>query len=148
MTIIAKPYKINPFDDLLAMNCDWADQLKDLVNERINEYQALITAEAAYDGQPELADETILYERFKENCNTGMWNGNWQILKYFIRVFTIKIFKDMIGQWEFTEHDAEMYNYFANLKVTEKTKCKAAALKCKSGAEPNRYLHSTDNSIN
>ena len=65
-----------------------------------------------------------------------MWFGNWRILKYFVEFFKLKIFKDMIGQWTFTENDREMYDYFNSVEVTDANKCKPLLIHFNTGKDP------------
>lgn len=118
-----KPYKKNMIEDLAAKGYPWIDSFKAVINKHITEVQAALEAEAAYDGQPELLDEEFLYERFVDNVEHDFRKANWQILKYFIWKFKIKVMKDIIGEWTFTDHDVEMYCYFSGIPVDMTTKC-------------------------
>ena len=127
-----KPFKVHPFFDLMRQGCPWLGDVKAIVLDCIKQEQERITAEAHADGQPELADEKFLYERFIFNRDHDMLIANWRILKYFIRTFRLKIYYDMIGEWKFTSNDVEMYNHFNSIKVTAVTKCMPRYLKFKT----------------
>ena len=126
-----------PFAEITELKAPWIGEVKDIVKDYIEKLTKQREEEAEYEGSPELLDEKYLYERFKENCVSEMWNGNWEIFKYFILSFEIKIFKTMIGEWTFTDADKEMYEYFNNVQVNDKTKCKANQIKIKSGSKVN-----------
>lgn len=129
-----------PYTTLSKLNCPWLSSMIQQVTSKIEELKNLMINEAEFDGQPELADEAYLFEQFKDNCNNQLWNGNWQILKYFVTLMEIKVFELMLGKCQFTDADKEMYNYFAGMKVNATNKCKPSALKYKSGAVPNTYI--------
>lgn len=124
-----------PYNELKEIKPDWLDEMKQDVENCIKLAENQYKEEVEYEGVPEFLDQKFIYERFKDNCRDGMINGNWEVLKYFVLNFEIKILKSMIGKWEFTDADKEMYNYFNNLHVDERTKCKPAMLKLKSGAK-------------
>lgn len=126
-----------PFAEINELKAPWISEVKGIVKENIKKLSKQREEEAEYEGSPELLDEKYLYERFKENRSSEMWNGNWEIFKYFILNFEIKIFKTMIGEWTFTDADKEMYEYFNNVQVNDKTKCKANQIKVKSGTKVN-----------
>lgn len=126
-----------PFAEITELKVPWIGEVKDIVRNYIEKLSKQKEDEAEYEGSPELLDEKYLYERFKENRISEMWNGNWEIFKYFILNFEIKIFKTMIGEWTFTDADKEMYEYFNNVHVNDKTKCKASQIKMKSGSKVN-----------
>lgn len=121
-----------PFETITELKAPWIKEIKSIVTEYITKLANQYKEETEYCGVPEFYDEKFLYERFKENCDTEMWNGNWEVLKYFALRFEIKVFKTMIGEWAFTDADREMYEYFNNVKVNDKTKCKPAQLAIKS----------------
>ena len=110
-------------DDLASKGYPWVDSFKAVINKHIDEVQAALEAEAAYDGQPEFLDEEFLYERFVDNAKNDFRKANWQILKYFIWKFKIKVMKDILGEWTFTDNDVEMYCYFRGIQVDMTTKC-------------------------
>lgn len=124
-----------PFEIITELKAPWIKEIKSIVIEYIAKLSNQYKEEAEYCGVPEFHNEKFLYERFKENCDTQMWNGNWEVLKYFALNFEIKVFKTMIGEWAFTDADKEMYEYFRNIQVNDKTKCKPAQLAIKSGAK-------------
>ena len=118
-----RPFTIHPYDDMVSKDCPWIHKIKTLVLDSIEAKLARIPKEAAKDGNPYLADESFLYECFVDNIEHGLVRDNWQILKYFVRMFHIKILYDVIGEWKFTDRDVEMYNHFNEIKVTEHDKC-------------------------
>lgn len=128
-------YEINPFDDAKELKAPWLKELKSYVKDTIELMKSEIKKEAEYDGQTELTDEKFLYKRFKDNCQTGMIYGNWEVFKYFLRNMRLKLCYEMIGELKYTKEDKEMYDYFMNIEVTEKTKCKHSIIKFKSSAE-------------
>ena len=112
-----------PFAEITELKAPWIGKIKDIVRDYIEKLNKQMEEEAEYEGSPELLDEKYLYERFKENRISEMWNGNWEIFKYFILNFEIKIFKTMIGEWTFTDADKEMYEYFSHLKYSYVLHC-------------------------
>lgn len=138
-----------PFAEIIELKASWIGEVKDIVRDYIEKLTKQREEEAEYEGSVELLDEKYLYERFKENCVSEMWNGNWEVFKYFILNFEIKIFKTMIGEWTFTDADKEMYEYFNNVQVNDKTKCKANQIKIKSGSKVNynELIYRTDKYI-
>lgn len=126
-----------PFETITELKAPWIKEIKSIVTEYIAKLANQYKEETEYCGVPEFNNEKFLYERFKENRDTQMWNGNWEVLKYFVLNFEIKVFKTMIGEWTFTDADKEMYEYFNNVQVNDKTKCKPAQLTIKSGAKIN-----------
>jgi len=135
MTFAPKPFKIHPYDEMVEFGAPWIDKLTGAVNHIINDYKEAIRLEAISDGEPKLANEDFLYERFLDNRQHNMWKANWQVLKYFYQYFRMKIFYDIIGQWVFTEHDVEMYNYFSTVEVSDADKCKPSNLRFKEKPE-------------
>lgn len=124
-----RPFRIHPYNDMVSKGCPWLNEVKTAVLDRIEAESDRITKEAATDGNPYLADESFLYECFVDNIEHGLVRDNWQILKYFVRMFRIKILYDVIGEWKFTDRDVEMYNNFNEIKVTEHDKCMPRYLK-------------------
>lgn len=124
-----------PFETITELKAPWIKEIKSIVPEYIAKLVNQYKEETEYCGVPEFYDEKYLYERFKENRDTEMWNGNWEVLKYFALNFEIKVLKTMIGEWAFTDADKEMYEYFNNVQVNDKTKCKNAQLAIKSAAK-------------
>ncbi len=123
MKLAPKPFTIHPYDDMVSKGCPWLNEVKTAVLDRIKAESDRIPKESAMDGNPYLADESFLYECFVDNIEHGLVRDNWQILKYFVRMFHIKILYDVIGEWKFTDRDVEMYNHFNEIKVTEHDKC-------------------------
>lgn len=124
-----------PFEIITELKAPWIKEIKSIVTEYITKLVNQYKEETEYCGVSEFYDEKFLYERFKENCDTEMWNGNWEVLKYFALNFEIKVLKTMIGEWTFTDADKVMYEYFNNVQVNDKTKCKPAQLAIKSAAK-------------
>lgn len=120
---MAKPYKISPYHDLLEKGYPWVEGLRSVVASGIDDIMAKMKAEAEYEGQPELLNEDFLYERFKENCEHGLRFANWQVLKYFSRILNVKVWKETMGVWSYTNNDLEMFNYFKSMKVDKDTCC-------------------------
>lgn len=129
MQLANKPFKVHPYDEMHEFGAPWIDELTSNVEMVISGYKEAIRLEAEHDGEPKLADEEYLYERFKDNCNYGLMKANWQVLKYFYQYFRMKIFYDMIGKWCFTDRDAEMYDYFIHVVVNDIDKCKPSNLR-------------------
>ena len=97
-------------------------------NELIEAIGNSIVKEAERDGNPALANPDFLYERYKDNCKYNLMYGNWQIFKYFIRHMHIKIYMDLSGHPNYTDHDKEMYTYFRSLHLTPANKCSSIYL--------------------
>lgn len=96
------------------MKCPWLDSLTEEVNRSIAEYDKFIVDEAEANKCVDFAKESFLYERFVDNNFYGMEYCNIEVLKYFVVYFERKIIQTMIGEWHFTKHDQEMYEYFKN----------------------------------
>ena len=124
-----------PFNLIKKLNPPWIDEVKTIIEKKIDESIAQLKEEAEYEGDVKFSNEKFLYERFKDNIENKLIFGNYQVLKYFYRIMKIKLYRLIIGRNTFNAHDKEMYNYFINVKVNEKTKCKHALLKFKSGTE-------------
>lgn len=142
MTPIERPYTKNPSE--LARRQPWFDKFESIISSAITDSYKIISDEAQLDRIPELADESFLYECFTKNVEFNMVQGNWQVLKYFNANMQVKILKDMIGQWEFTAEDKEMYNHFLTMKVTDENHCTSPKLHFKSNELPwldGSYLH-------
>lgn len=133
--LVKKPAK-SPFAEAVAYGYTWTGEFKKLIEEQVKIHQELLTREAEFEGNPLLADENFLYQKFTENVTNEEWNANWEILKFFGMNLKIKMLKYMYGEWCLTEHDKEMFDYFYNLEVNANTKCKPAKLKFKSGVVP------------
>jgi hypothetical protein len=54
-------------------------------------------------------------------------------------MFKIKILQEMIGEWNYTEEDIEMYRYFNTLEIDEKIKTNEKKLKYNSCIEDEGY---------
>ena len=128
-----------PFNLIKKLNAPWIDEVKIIVEKKIDESIAQLKEEAEYEGDVKFSNEKFLYERFKDNIENKLVFGNYQVLKYFYRIMKIKLYRLIIGRNTFNAHDKEMYNYFINVKVNEKTKCKHALLKFKSATEITDY---------
>ena len=128
-----------PFKLIKKLNAPWIDEVKTIVEKKIDESIAQLKEEAEYEGDVKFSNEKFLYERFKDNIENKLVFGNYQVLKYFYRIMKIKLYRLIIGRNTFNAHDKEMYNYFINVKVNEKTKCKHALLKFKSSTEITDY---------
>ena len=84
-----------PFETITELKAPWIKEIKSIVTEYIVKLVNQYKEETEYCNVPEFYDEKFLYERFKENRDTGMWNGNWEVLKYFALNFEIKVLKTM-----------------------------------------------------
>lgn len=124
-----------PFNMIKKLNAPWIDEVKTLVENKISDSIKQLKEEAEYDHDINLSNEKFLYERFKDNIENKLVFGNYEVLKYFYRIMKIKLYRLMLGRNTFNAHDKEMYDYFINIQVDEKTKCKPALLKIKSGTE-------------
>lgn len=118
-----KPYDKSPYEVFKELKAPWLDELRQNVTKVIDAYYALIHDEAQLDGVPRLADEDFLYERFVDNVRYNLYYSNWEVLKYFNIIMHIKMYKEFIGEWTFTDHDVEMYNYFNSINVNNENKC-------------------------
>ena len=134
-----KPYITAPFNVFVKIGAPWATELKERVTNVVAAYQKAIVEEAEFEGNPRMADEDFLYSRFKDNVAGGLVYANWEVLKYFYMSMRMKMYKEIIGDWTFTEHDVEMYNYFVSMDVKDSEKCVAKYLKWKSQASVNEY---------
>ena len=137
--IIAKTYNKHPFVEMEKQNAPWIDSVRTAVNTYVARMEELIKMEAEFEGQPELANDDFLYERFVDNRDGDMFVANWEIFKFFVAKLEIKIAKEVIGEWLYTEHDVEMYRYFHNMKVNINNKCQPKFIKFKSGVDAKLY---------
>ena len=64
------------------------------------------------DCDERLLDENFLYERFIDNKQNGMFYGNLQVLKYFVLLMCLKVYRDE----PFSVQNIEMIKYFDNLE--------------------------------
>lgn len=117
------------YDELEKLNTPWLQDFKNEINSRIDRIKSDIIKEANASGVPDLGDEDKLYKQFKSNIEYDLIFGNWEVLKYFVYYLQIKILQEIIGELNYTQHDEEMFNYFNNLSISEKTRCKAKYLK-------------------
>lgn len=70
------------------------------------------------DGDMRLLDENFLYERFVDNLQNDMLYGNLQVLKYFVLLMCLKVYRDE----PFSTQNIEMIKYFDSLENTTKKK--------------------------
>jgi hypothetical protein len=140
---IKNPHKVTPFAKMVSLGCPWASELKERIVKRIEEYKTYIEEEEEFDNLTSISDENTLYERFKDDVDAGLQYGLVQVLKYFMLNCKIKILYDMIGEWKFTETDAEMYNYFRNHTLSAIKPGVIANKICRRKA-PDIYVHDRD----
>lgn len=124
-----------PFEFISKTKPVWLEDVKTEIENLISIMTSQLRTEAEYDHDEELLNEKYMYSHFKQNVEDNGYYSNWVILKYFCRMFKIKILKEIIGEYTFTQEDKEMYEYFCNFPVNEKNKCKPAILKYKSCVE-------------
>lgn len=124
-----------PFKFISKTKPAWLEDVKKEINNLISIMSSQLKMEAEYDHDEDLLNEKYMYSHFKQNIEDNGYYSNWLILKYFYRMFKIKILKEIIGKFTFTQEDKEMYEYFCNFPVNEKNKCKPAILKYKSCSE-------------
>lgn len=125
----------SPYKMAIDLKASWLSEVKTEIENLISVMETQLKAEAEYCHDSDLLNEEVMYEKCKDNCVYGQYFGNWTILKYFYRMFKIKILKEIIGEYTFTQEDKEMYEYFCNFPVNEQNKCKPAILKYKSCSE-------------
>ena len=135
MKLLRKTYQDSIYEYIRKMNPSWFNEMESKLRKFCERFESEIKREAEYDGDDRLADPEFLYERFKDNVERGMFNGNWQVLKYFTRLLKLKIYREALGVWSFTEEDKEMYEYFKTVEVNSISKCKQKMLKFESGTE-------------
>lgn len=137
MTNLKCPYEkqFSPFKFAKENKALWLKEYKDTITEIIDSVAKQLYEEAVYCKEVNLLDPDYMYVRFKENCEYRLAFGNWIILKYFYRMMYMKVMKEMIGEWSYTSEDKEMYEYFINLAVDSKIKCKPNILKFQSCTE-------------
>jgi hypothetical protein len=126
-----------PFEFISKSKPVWLEDVKTEIENLISIMTSQLRTEAEYDHDEELLNEKYMYSHFKQNIEDNGYYSNWVILKYFYRMFKIKILKEIIGEYTFTQEDKEMYEYFCNFPVNEKNKCKPSILKYKSCSEEN-----------
>jgi hypothetical protein len=117
--------------------------MEEAVKNRIKDIEAAIKKEAEKSGDERMADEEFLYTRFKDNVSTGMIFANWEVLKYFSKILLCKWYYEHIGEWKYTEEDVEMYRYFRDIEVTQKTKCRKKFIKFNS-VDEEVFAHSEE----
>lgn len=66
--------------------------------------------------EPSLLDTEEMYKWFQDDINSNLTFGIFRILKNFVWLMKIKIYKDE----ELTEHEKEMWKYFATAKYNIK----------------------------
>lgn len=136
MKLLEKPSVKTPYDIICELNPDWKSEMETVVKKQIEEIESAIKKEAEKSGDDRMADEEFLYSRFKDNVSTGMIFANWEVLKYFSKILLCKSYYEYIGEWKYTEEDVEMYRYFRDVEVDQKTKCRPKYLKFNCIADP------------
>lgn len=136
---IKQPYTFVPFDFIRKNKPEWVEDIKEKVTFSINAISELMTKEAEADMEESLLNPDYMYTCFKQNIEDDGFQGNWIILKYFSRMLTIKILKEMIGEWTYTKEDVEMYNYFLTLDVSNNRKASANKFRFNTGIEDTGY---------
>ena len=136
MKPLKKPSVKTPYDIICELNPSWKSELETVVKKHIKDIEAAIKKEAENSGDSRMADEDFLYDRFKDNVSTGMIFANWEVLKYFQKILLCKLYYEQIGEWKYTEEDVEMYRYFRDVEVDQKTKCRQKFLKFNCVADP------------
>ena len=131
-TLAKKPYDKSPYDVLKELRAPWLDELRHNIMKVIVAYAALIHDEARLDGLQRLENEDFLYERFVDNVASKQYFANWEVFKYFSTIMRMKMYKEFIGDWTFTNHDVEMYDYFSRCRIDNDHKCTHRNLKFKS----------------
>ena len=114
MNVTKQPYNVSPYEDMKRINVPWLEDMTKMVKARIAEVESLLVADAERNGVPGLANEDEMYARFLDNKGCRMNFANLEVFKYFVLMFRIKMYYELIGQWRFTERDVEMYNYYMN----------------------------------
>lgn len=138
-----RPFKIHPYKALVRKGCPWIKDVKTRTLQRIADFEDFIKKEADGCGIPYFADDDFIYERFVDNRKHNMAKANLEVLKFFALKFRIKILYDMIGEWKFTDKDAEMYEYFRTTEdfVYISDGVIHNMLIYNSGEAPNIYAH-------
>lgn len=127
---IPKLYDKHPF--IQSQGEPWISDMKSRVLDYIEKMESIIKTEAEAEGLPQLADDDFLYERFKDNCCYNMYVGNWQIFKFFLAKFKVKVAKEMIADWCYTYQDVEMYEYFNFTTFNKTNKCEIRFIRFKT----------------
>lgn len=141
MKNITKPYSVHPYAEMVAQKCPWIADVRSRIEARIAEFEKFIVDQSYKDGQPEMADEQHLYKCFKYNEEHNQYYGNLTVLKYFAWNFKVKILREVIGDWCFTEHDVEMYNYFRNADFSKVSVGKFFYKWDKEEKSPSMFVH-------
>lgn len=136
MRPLKKPSVKTPYETICELNPSWKSEMEEVVKKHIKNIEAAIKKEAEESGDDRMADEEFLYSRFKDNVSTGMMFANWEVLKYFSKILLCKWYYEHIGEWKYTEEDVEMYRYFRDLEVTQKSKCRQKFLQFNFVANP------------
>lgn len=129
MKPLKKPSVKTPYETICELNPSWKSEMETVVKNHIKNIEDAIKKEAEKSGDDRMADEEFLYSRFKDNVSTGMIFANWEVLKYFSKMLICKWYYEHIGEWKYTEEDVEMYRYFRDIEVTQKTKCRKRFMK-------------------
>lgn len=127
---IPKLYDKHPF--IQSQGEPWISDMKSRVLDYIEKMESIIKTEAEAEGLPQLADDDFLYERFKDNCGYNMYASNWQVFKFFLAKFKVKVAKEMIADWCYTYHDVEMYEYFNFTTFNKTNKCEIRFIRFKT----------------
>ena len=143
MKPLKKPSVKTPYETICELNPSWKSEIEEAVKNRIKDIEAAIKKEAEMSGDVRMADEEFLYSRFKDNVSTGMIFANWEVLKYFSKILICKWYYEHIGEWKYTEEDVEMYRYFRDIEVTQKTKCRKRFMKFNS-VDEEVFAHSQE----
>jgi hypothetical protein len=143
MRPLKKPSVKTPYETICELNPSWKSEMEEAVKNRIKDIEAAIKKEAEKSGDDRMADEEFLYTRFKDNVSTGMIFANWEVLKYFSKILLCKWYYEHIGEWKYTEEDVEMYRYFRDVEVTQKTKCRKKFIKFNS-VDEEVFAHSEE----
>ena len=146
MTIFKEQYTFSPAKFVLEKKPEWIDHIKPEVSKIIETLKTQLVEEAEHEHEEDLLTREYMYTCFKQNVEEHGYFSNWVILKYFSRILTIKILKEMIGEWTYTEEDIKMYNYFATLKVDCNNKASLYKFRFETGIGDITYksLHQFD----
>lgn len=147
MTIYKDPYTFSPTKFILEKKPEWIEQIKPKVSKLIETLKFQLIKEAEYEHEEDLLTPEYMYTCFKQNVEEHGYFSNWTILKYFLRMYKIKILQEMIGEWTYTEEDVEMFNYFNTVEVDDKNKASEKKLKFLSCLEDEAIIQNYNNSI-
>ena len=137
MNVINEPYTFTPYKFISENKPEWLTNIKTEINMLIDVLYAQLKQEAEIEHDEELLTEEYMYTCFKRNIEDNAYFSNWTILKYFYRMFRIKVLKEMIGEWTYTSEDKEMLEYFNNIEVNNSNKTSSKKLKFNSCVEEN-----------